>query len=379
MSYKAGDVIGKYTVTRDFDSANGGQCQWGFAKRGGEEFFIKKFLSPVYPGSKAPGSEKGKQKKRNKCEEFRKKQSAIIKALSNCGDGGLVVRTIDCFKYGDKFGEHYFKVSQKVDTSSLSDRVHALEPKKRLFVMLTAAGAVNVLHRNGIIHLDLKPDNILIQEYGSRLIAKVIDFDSSILEDESIEAEMLVGDIVYYSPEFSRHVATDGKEPAPTKKSDIFSLGLIFCKYWTGKLPAFPPSYSYVHEAVLKGEKLSIAKVIDEKVTERKAEPEEVKASRLSGTLMKSDSLTKPRAILVSKDSTDTGIQQLLQKMLVLNPEKRPSISEVHESLKSLYHHGKLPGSDAKIDIKMEKEVEREVEKPEKPKTKLTFGKNLKR
>lgn len=74
MSYKVGDTIGKYTVTRDFDSANGGQCQWGFAEYNGEEFFIKKFLHPVYPGEKSPGSEKGKQKRADQCHEFENKQ-----------------------------------------------------------------------------------------------------------------------------------------------------------------------------------------------------------------------------------------------------------------------------------------------------------------
>jgi eukaryotic-like serine/threonine-protein kinase len=353
MSYKVGDVIGKYTVTRDFDSANGGQCQWGFAKYRGEEFFIKKFLDPVYPGEKAPGSEQGKQKKRDRCHEFEKKQLAIIKALSSCGDGGLVVRTIECFKHGNDAGEHYFKVSQKVDTSSMSDRVHTLELKKRLFVMLTAAGAVSILHKNGIIHLDLKPDNILIQEYGSKLIAKVIDFDSSILEGELTNPETLVGDAVYYSPEFASYIATSGETHPPTKKSDIFSLGLIFYKYWTGNLPTFSSSYNYAHEAVLKGDKLSIPKPSGETI-----KSEEIKVSRLSGTLIKPESAT------TKIDPASIGIQQLIQKMLISNPETRLSILEVHQNLKHLFHHGELP----KIDTKS---------KLDKPKTKLSFGKNL--
>jgi len=355
MSYKVGDVIGKYTVTRDFDSANGGQCQWGFAEYGGEEFFIKKFLTPVYPGENAPGSEKGKQKRRDQCHEFEKKQLAIIRALADCGNGGLVVRTIASFRHGNDSGEHYFKISQKVDTSSLSDKVHTLDSKNRLFVMLTAAGAVSILHKNGIIHLDLKPDNILIQEYESKLIAKVIDFDSSILEGESTEAEALVGDVVYYSPEFAQHIATSGKTPKPTKKSDIFSLGLIFCKYWTGKLPIFPSSYTYAHEAVLKGEKLFIPASLDGTVKSGEAE-----RPRLSGTLI------KPETSVASTDPLSAGIQQLIQKMLIPSPESRLSIMEVHQNLKHLFHHGKLLklDTDRKLD---------------EPKTKLNFGKNLKR
>jgi eukaryotic-like serine/threonine-protein kinase len=355
MTYKVGDVIGRYIVTRDFDSANGGQCQWGFAKYGAEEFFIKKFLNPVYPGEKSPGSEKGKQKKRDQCHQFERKQYAIIKALSSCGDGGLVVRTIDCFKHGDNYGEHYFKVSQKVDTSSLSNRVHTLDKKQRLFVMLTAAGALNILHRNGIIHLDLKPDNILIQEFESRLIAKIIDFDSSMLEGESISSDMLVGDPVYYSPEFASHIATRGDTPPPNKQSDVFSLGLIFCKYWTGSLPSFPSIHNYAHEAVLKGENLKISSLVAEPKTSL-----DIKTSRVSGTLI------KPKDKDAGLNPIDAGFQHLLKKMLLLNPVDRCSISEVHKSLKYLYHHGELPSITAK-------------DEPKETGSRISFGKNMKR
>lgn len=334
MSYKVGDNIGKYIVTRDFDSANGGQCQWGFGEYGGEEFFIKKFLNPVYPGENSPGSEKGKQKRRDQCHEFEKKQLEIIKALSSCGDGGLVVRTINCFKHGDEYGEHYFKVSQKVDTSSLSNRVHTLETKKKLLVMLTAIGALSILHKNGIIHLDLKPDNILIQEYETRLIAKIIDFDSSILKGEVVDSDMLVGDLVYYSPEFAQHIATHGETPQPNEKSDIFSMGLIFCRYWTGKPPTFSSTYNYAYQAVTKGEKLTLPNIgVDVGKTE-------VKTSRLSGSLIKT------KEVVSDANPTEAGLRQLIEKMLVLDSGTRLSASDVHSALKHFYRHGALPKPD---------------------------------
>lgn len=318
MSYKIDDVIaGKYLVSREFDSANGGQCQWGFAVNinDGNEYFIKKFLSPVYPGEKAPGSEKGKQKRRDQCDEFSRKQLAIQKALSACGSGGSVVVMVDFFKYGDEYGEHFFKVCQKVDTSSLSKEIHTLDTNKRLFVMLTAAGALKILHKNAIVHLDLKPDNVLIQEWEGRQIAKIIDFDSSIIEGEKIAAEFLVGDPVYYSPEFAKHIATGGETPAPTKKSDVFSLGLIFCQYWVGNRPILSESYTYAHEAVLNGKKLEL--------------PLELKTGKLRGTLIQNNKI-------------DQQVNELISKMLALNPENRPDINLVHEYLRNLYNYGTL-------------------------------------
>lgn len=356
MPYKVGNVIGKYTVTRDFDNANSGQGQWGFAEWEGEEFFIKKFLSPVFPGERSPGSEKGKQKRRNQCQEFERKQIALKEALSVCGNGGLVVKTVDFFRHGDEHGEHYFKVTQKVDTSSLSEQVSTLETKKRLFVMLTAIGALKVLHSNNIIHLDLKPDNILIQENEGKLIAKIIDFDSSILKGESVSPEDLVGDPIYYSPEFARHIATEGEELLPDKKSDIFSMGLIFCKYWTGNLPNFSDGYNYAHEALLKGENLRI-KLIDNGKVDTKS-----KKSRLRGSL-----ITSPKEGKVDGNSTDSQVRQLIEKMLLLKLESRPSVSEVHKSVKNLYlyHRNKAEKTSSKDDRASKKG--------------LSVGKNLKR
>ncbi|MCH2047513.1 MAG: protein kinase [Trichodesmium sp. ALOHA_ZT_67] len=310
MAYKKGEKIGKYIITRDFDSTNGGQGQWGFAEYNGEEYFIKKFLNPVYPEVKAPGSEKGKQKKKDRCKEFERKHLGMMKALNSCGDGGLVVKTTDFFKHGNEFGSHYFKVSQKVDTSNLSNEVYNLDWKNRLFIMLTSAGALKMLHRNGIIHLDLKPDNILIQEWQGKLIAKIIDFDSSLIEGDVTPSEELVGDPLYLSPEFAKHIGTYGEELPPTNQSDVFSLGLVFCHYCTGKLPTFSRKYNYPYEALINKGKLELP----------------------ISSLMK----TKEEK-LVGK-----AVFELIKKMLILDQNKRISIDEVHEALKAICKE-KLP------------------------------------
>lgn len=304
MTYKKGDKIGKYIITRDFDNTNGGQGQWGFAEYNGKQYFIKKFLNPVYPEVKAPGSKKRKQKKKSKCQEFERKHLGMMQALKSCGDGGLVVKTKDFFKYGNEFGSHYFKVSQKVDTSNLSNEIYNLDWKNRLFIMLTSAGALKILHNNGIIHLDLKPDNILIQEWKEKLIAKIIDFDSSIIKGYSTPLEELVGDPLYFSPEFGKHINTHGAELPPTQKSDVFSLGLVFCQYWTGRLPSFSDKHNYPYEALLNKEKLELPRIFLSSTEEEK---------------------------LIEKK-----IFELIEKMLILDPHIRISINEVHENLKAI-------------------------------------------
>jgi serine/threonine protein kinase/predicted RNA-binding protein with RPS1 domain len=328
MSYKVGDNIAdKYKVTRDFTSAGGGTCQWGFGTYEGTEYFIKQFLTPVFPGINSPGTEKGKQKKREQCKKFELKHQAIQEALNAVGNDGLVVKTIDFFKYGNEYGEHYFKVCQKVDTSSISHKIHTLQVKDRLLVMITAAFALNILHRAEIIHLDLKPDNILIQERDKRQIAKLIDFDSSILEGESIAPEFLVGDQVYYSPEVAQYI-TNNEAPPPTNKSDIFSLGLIFCQYWTGKFPIFSKknNYTYAYEAVINGEKLIIPEIENDSF---KYEENKSPRFRMSKNLEKSNKSKTER----EKTPIENEVYKLISRMLSSECLERPSISEVHQQL----------------------------------------------
>jgi serine/threonine protein kinase len=329
MSYKVGDIIaGKYRVTRDFSSAGGGTCQWGFGIYRGTEYFIKQFLTPVSPGISSPGTEKGKQKKREQCKKFELKHQAIQEALNAVGNDGLVVKTIDFFKYGNEYGEHYFKVCQKVDTSSNSNKIHTLQVKYRLLVMITAAFALNILHRAEIIHLDLKPDNILIQDRDNRQIAKLIDFDSSIVEGEPIAAEFLVGDQVYYSPEVARYI-TNGEAPPPTNKSDIFSLGLIFCQYWTGKFPSFSKinNYTYAYEAVINGEKLIIPEIENDSFKLENSRPVRIIMSK---NLQNSFNKSKIESV---KTPVEVEVSQLIIRMLSPEPLERPSISSVHQKL----------------------------------------------
>lgn len=323
MPVKRGERIGAYTVTRDFSIS--GQGEWGFASKGDNEYFIKRFLAPVCVGPGAEVSDAHRERSKQKCASFKTKQKAMIDALAACGDGGLVVKTKDLLLEGNDIAKNFYKVSEKVDTSSMSDKVHTLKPKERLFLMMTAAGGIKILHKNGIVHLDIKPDNVLIQSYNGRLVAKIIDFDSSILVDQEVTPEDVVGDYVYCAPEFANYVRTEGKTPPPSKPADVFSLGLIFCLYWWGKKPVIPDDCNYACEAVIKGKPL--APPYDRTKVSRSR-------LRVSKSLRKSGSSASTRPA----DPMEGGIIRLVEKMLLASPDKRPSMTEVHQTVSKLYH-----------------------------------------
>ncbi|MFV1982620.1 MAG: protein kinase [Thiohalomonadales bacterium] len=101
----------------------------------------------------------------------------------------------------------------------------------RNFIIQISRG-LRAFHRLEMIHQDLKPENIIIDEHGS---LKIIDFGSTKIAGieeitKPIESNNILGTINYTAPEY--HTGDIG-----SKRSDIFSLGVIAYELLTGKLP----------------------------------------------------------------------------------------------------------------------------------------------
>jgi len=252
--YCKGSVLHGYELLQDFKMV--GQCEYTFAVKDGEEFFIKKFLDPIYPLPAAPGSEKTKKLQLKQCEEFEKHNTTIMNALKGKSlKGGNLIITLDFFREEAFF----YKVTTKIDVAGvgISD-ISVLPYDKKILVLLTVANSLKLLHQSNIVHGDLKPDNILIKKTeADKYIAKLIDFDSSYFSgNPPLE---VVGDPVYYSPELGFYIQfPDKRNPDNLQlKSDIFALGLIYHHYLSGKLPSFNMTkYKYAYASVLDGEEL---------------------------------------------------------------------------------------------------------------------------
>jgi eukaryotic-like serine/threonine-protein kinase len=238
---KRGTVIQGYRLVSDGSTANSGRSLWAFAAKDGEDYFIKRFLSPKYPVAGAPGSEATKAKQREKCAVFEARQRKIINTLrKSVGRGGNLIFPFDFFRDGS----HYYKVSEKVEVSSLAvENVKSLSTEEKLLLFVTIAHSVRILHDAKIVHGDLKPPNILIKRTNKgTYVAKVIDFDDSYSEGVlDLPPDEIVGDPAYYSPELWKLI-TGKSEPESTPistRSDVFALGMMFCQYWSGYLPDF--------------------------------------------------------------------------------------------------------------------------------------------
>jgi serine/threonine protein kinase len=259
---KKGDTINGYHILQDFTTAGGGLSKWTFASKGSKEYFIKEFLSPTYPAEGSPGSDQTKRLKRQRCELFEQHHRMLIGKLSSrAADGGNLIVTTEFFRAGAK----YYKVTDKVDVKGLTlATIVAASPEKKTLILLTVAHSLRILHQAGVVHGDLKPDNILIKESAKgSFVAKLIDFDNSYVSGEPpTSVEDTVGDPVYYSPELLRYITGD-KHTKPSHlqlSSDIFALGLIYTQFLTGRLPLFDRAkYQYPCEAVNAGSRLSMS------------------------------------------------------------------------------------------------------------------------
>ena len=241
-----------YTVIQPFKA--GGQAEVAFAKSDKSEkfFFIKKLLSIRY-------TEKGGQA--SECKEFEENKRQIYRKINQLTlPGGSCVYIYDFFREKT----FYYVVTEKIfgvefRTKDIA-RFMTIEDKISLFSII--AYSFYPLERNGIIHGDVKPGNILLKKVNNHFVAKLIDLESSFLTSNLPSRGLIVGTEPYYSPELAIYNNDNSniKSSLLSTKSDIFSLGIILYEILTGEYPTIKNSDDYTYEIILRGEKLSYPK-----------------------------------------------------------------------------------------------------------------------
>ncbi|MBI1851270.1 MAG: serine/threonine protein kinase [Planctomycetes bacterium] len=113
---------------------------------------------------------------------------------------------------------------------------HALDARQRLDLVARACDAVQHAHAKGIVHRDVKPGNILVDESGQ---PKVLDFGLARAIDSDREMASLrtqvgeiMGTLAYMSPE-----QASGNARAVDTRSDIYALGVILYELLAGRPP----------------------------------------------------------------------------------------------------------------------------------------------
>ena len=120
---------------------------------------------------------------------------------------------------------------------TLLEREGRLSPERAINFMRDICAGVGIAHRQGLLHRDLKPDNVIVSPPaidGDRETAKVVDFGLAKIRDDNVspltETGSMMGTIYYMSPEQCRGEELDAR-------ADVYSLGAMLYEMLAGSPP----------------------------------------------------------------------------------------------------------------------------------------------
>lgn len=158
------------------------------------------------------------------------------------------------------------------------DHRGALPEREVLYYATQILSALDYIHSKGIVHCDIKPQNIILLQNGS---IKVADFGiarlDAMLDNSKERSDVALGTVYYVSPEQAQ-----GK--APKAESDLYSLGVMLYEAMTNRLP-------FYHENSTEVAKMQISK--------------------------------EPTPPSVYRHDISVGLEQIILRAMEKNPKKR--------------------------------------------------------
>lgn len=162
-------------------------------------------------------------------EEARKRFDREARGMSQLEHPNLVT----IYDYGSHEGLSYI-VMEYVDGELLTD---VLRRRERFFWKDFARIAVQILdavaeaHEAGVVHRDLKPNNVMLcSRHGQDDFVKILDFGLARFRSNKEITKELFGSVAYLSPEIVKGEKVD-------VRADVYSLGVMFYELLSGKRP----------------------------------------------------------------------------------------------------------------------------------------------
>lgn len=158
-------------------------------------------------------------------EEFKRRFCAESHAIATLSHPNIVA--VYDVSHSDDVEYIVMELVDGITLKQYMDKRGAISWKEALHFTKQITKALAHAHSRGIIHRDIKPQNIMLLKDGT---IKVADFGIAALENEMQESGQAVGSIHYIAPEQAR-----GENP--DARSDIYSLGIVMYEMLTGRKP----------------------------------------------------------------------------------------------------------------------------------------------
>ena len=138
---------------------------------------------------------------------------------------------VEIYDVGDYKGHHYI-VMEYVRGMTLKQVIRERGPllnEEAVDIMKQLTSAVSEAHNRGIIHRDIKPQNVIVKADGS---VKILDFGIAMAKGsmQLTQANNVMGSVHYLAPELAR-----GESASP--QSDIYALGIVLYEMLAGDVP----------------------------------------------------------------------------------------------------------------------------------------------
>jgi len=209
-------------------------------------------------------------------------------------------------------GDIHYMIMELVDGSSLAEQLETrgtLPWQEATNVIRQGAEGLDAAGQAGIIHRDVKPDNLMITKRG---VVKVSDFGLA----KEVESSMTATDAVMGTPAYMSPEQCDGKDL--DGRSDIYSLGGTFYRILTGRLPfeaetAMSMMYRHKHEPLVPAKEIvpSLPQVVSDVISKMMHKKVEDRYQTMAEVAQAIDAAVK-RAPVVDPLATmafdDTGV-----------------------------------------------------------------------
>lgn len=138
---------------------------------------------------------------------------------------------VEIYDVGDYKGHHYI-VMEYVTGKTLKQVIRSRGPlvnEEAVDIMKQLCSAISEAHSRGIIHRDIKPQNVIVKADGS---IKILDFGIATAKGsmQLTQANNVMGSVHYLAPELA-------KGEAASPQSDIYALGIVLYEMLTGDVP----------------------------------------------------------------------------------------------------------------------------------------------